>query len=731
VAAPVLAAALVISLTGGVASGIGGPDDSEAGVEAAGAVPVPALAMVGVLNPVGLNNGFGLDPKTQRTVTWLALNSAGYTAPYIKVAPAGSDISQAAPSTAGCTVNALGSGLSSYTAYSCPVRGLTPGTTYQYKVGAQASAGTDESATFSFTTEASSESTFTFLDFADSQSSPAATYTTFWANTLNSAIAAHPEAKFLVQNGDIGNSSSDVADWTLSVGTSLSGLAFNPVLGNHDDGSSEALMWDGLFPRESLTARPTATVPWPLQYSYVYGNALFLHINTNMYTPSRLTRTSTWVRQAVAANGKNPDGSDRFIIVVQHKSPFGGRHSGDGAYPTGDYGNPDIVKELPKTFAEVGVDLVLAGHDHNLIRSLPIKWDSVTGKAVWDRSLAGLTTINSVTDGLVYYIPRNSGSKTYAVINEPTTQSRPWVAWRWSFSDYGNTQPANTVYSVVTVSRDSIQVKSYRTGNPTTPVDQFTVVQRQPANKYEWFSLTPDLEGNGRGDILAVDATTGALDMHTTTTSGTLSSKKVLASSGLGRHRVFGPGDWNGDKKADIITVDMTGTMWLRAGNGAGGLAAPVQCGRGWTNYRIVPAGDLNGDGANDMLAIDQDGLLWLYAGNGKGGFIQGRTEVGHGWAGFDLYAAGDLNNDKKADILSINSSGLLYAYFGRGNGTFQAPAQVGRGWSRFTLAAGADLNGDGKADIVGRSDSVGDVYYYQGNGNGTFQASKKIATGW
>ncbi|MDR1798798.1 MAG: VCBS repeat-containing protein, partial [Bifidobacteriaceae bacterium] len=271
----------------------------------------------------------------------------------------------------------------------------------------------------------------------------------------------------------------------------------------------------------------------------------------------------------------------------------------------------------------------------------------------------------------------------------------------------------------------------YQTACVNLPSHTVPAVVQPPVVKYETFTLSPDLTGDGKGEVLAVVASSGALHLHPSKGDGTLLAVKVPLSSGLSGARVFGPGDWDGDKKADVITVDTAGAMWLYKGNGSGGLAARVQAGRGWSNYRIVPAGDLNGDGANDMLAIDTDGKLWLYAGNGKGGFLPGRLEVGHGWSGFSLYAAGDLNSDGKADILSVNASGVLYAYFGKGNGSFQSPLPVGRGWGAFTLAAGADLNGDGLADIVGRNDSTRVLYYYQSKGGGQFAAAKVMATGW
>jgi hypothetical protein len=271
----------------------------------------------------------------------------------------------------------------------------------------------------------------------------------------------------------------------------------------------------------------------------------------------------------------------------------------------------------------------------------------------------------------------------------------------------------------------------YRAASATSVGVPVTETQ-PPARKYERFALSPDLSGDGRGDILAVQASNGALVMFTTKNTGQIAATKTLVASGLSGHRVFGPGDWNGDGKADVITVDAAGRMWLRTGNGFGVVAAPVQCGRGWASYRIVPAGDLNGDGANDLLAIDADGKLWLYAGNGYGGFQPGRLEVGHGWGGFELYAAGDLNGDGKADILGVSSAGLLYSYLGRGDGTFQSPVRVGQGWGAYTLASGGDLDGDGRADVVGRNDSTGDAYLYLGKAGGVgFNAGVKIATGW
>ncbi|MDR1823917.1 MAG: FG-GAP-like repeat-containing protein [Bifidobacteriaceae bacterium] len=248
---------------------------------------------------------------------------------------------------------------------------------------------------------------------------------------------------------------------------------------------------------------------------------------------------------------------------------------------------------------------------------------------------------------------------------------------------------------------------------------------------YSYFSLSQDIDDDKRGEILAIRADSGVLDIYRPEKTGLLYSMYIYGPGWSGR-RVFGPGDWDGDKKADLISVTPGGVMYLHKGDGAGGLSSKaIEIGHGWTSFRIIPAGDLTQDGVNDLLAIDASGRLWLYAGNGKGSFVSQPKQVGQGWVGLELYAAGDLNGDGKNDILAVLPDSTLWAYQGRGNGTFNPPKRVGWGWGTFQLAAGADLNGDKLADIVGRNNATGELFYYQGNGGGSFKAAKLIAKDW
>ena len=91
----------------------------------------------------------------------------------------------------------------------------------------------------------------------------------------------------------------------------------------------------------------------------------------------------------------------------------------------------------------------------------------------------------------------------------------------------------------------------------------------------------------------------------------------------------------NSDGAADVLARESaTGVLWLYRGNGAGGWLPRMRVGSGWNVMTaVVSPGDFNGDRRPDLLARDGAGVLWLYPGNGAGGFLS-RVQVGPGWNG-------------------------------------------------------------------------------------------------
>ena len=202
--------------------------------------------------------------------------------------------------------------------------------------------------------------------------------------------------------------------------------------------------------------------------------------------------------------------------------------------------------------------------------------------------------------------------------------------------------------------------------------------------------------------------------------------------------KVVSPGDFNGDRVADMLTRRVDGTLWFHAGTGNGSFASPAQIGSGWEVYdSFVAVGDYDRDGRNDILARHVNGSLYRYSGtgavgNGSEGY-RPAVQIGNGgWGQFNrLIGVGDANSDGRTDLLATRADGSALLYQGTGTGQHGPAFNAGSDWWRFTELTGAgDFNGDGRADIVARS-ADGNLWLRAGNGGGSFAPGFSIGTGW
>jgi hypothetical protein len=324
--------------------------------------------------------------------------------------------------------------------------------------------------------------TFTFIDFADSQGSTAG-YDKYWGNNLRTALANTPQASFVTHTGDIIDSPTlaQYEAWMNASGDSLANVAFNPVLGNHDYGATRGTgLYAQLFNRDTAHfGECPAPAGFPLTYAYRYSNAYFVNINSNpanaagvtsIIQPADLAKLSAWIECTVTVDRKTAP--NHWLIVTMHKSPYGGIHAGETYVSQGDLGGAKNLRDaLTPLFNKLGVALVLSGHDHNLIRSYPVKWDG--SAPVYGQ---GSSTVSTSRDGTVYYIPRNSGEKTISV-TKTGNGVRPWINFLWDQNGElsGSTKPELDVYSAITVSISSIAVKTYTVDG--TLRDTFTIVK--------------------------------------------------------------------------------------------------------------------------------------------------------------------------------------------------------------------------------------------------------------
>ncbi|HOF88733.1 MAG TPA: fibronectin type III domain-containing protein [Armatimonadota bacterium] len=142
------------------------------------------------------------DPATTITITWRAPAEA---AAGVVCYQEGETLT-ATPQQALATATDLATDAGVWRLYSATLTGLAPKTRYAYRVGD----GRQWSPVRAFTTADPEAESLTFLVFGDSQS--IAPYAQ-WRKTVQRAFAAHPDARFMVNVGDLVDTGKSAGHW--------------------------------------------------------------------------------------------------------------------------------------------------------------------------------------------------------------------------------------------------------------------------------------------------------------------------------------------------------------------------------------------------------------------------------------------------------------------------------------------------------------------------------------
>lgn len=179
----------------------------------------------------------------------------------------------------------------------------------------------------------------------------------------------------------------------------------------------------------------------------------------------------------------------------------------------------------------------------------------------------------------------------------------------------------------------------------------------------------------------------GTLWLFSGTPGGQLGPPRQIGS-GWGIYNLIIPaGDFDGDGPSDLVARRPDGTLVLYSGNGSGGFLKNAQrIGSGWGSFNFLfSPGDFNGDRRTDIITRTSGGLLYLYPGNGSGGWLRPRL-ISQGWSTIStITSSGDLDSDGKSDILGRARDGTLWMYPGNGAGGLLGKKPVGAGWNMFS----------------------------------------------
>ncbi|WP_405855832.1 VCBS repeat-containing protein [Streptomyces sp. NBC_00090] len=181
------------------------------------------------------------------------------------------------------------------------------------------------------------------------------------------------------------------------------------------------------------------------------------------------------------------------------------------------------------------------------------------------------------------------------------------------------------------------QLRAYRPGcgkvvsasSPYTPIGSGW-------GQYDVLTSPGDVNNDGFDDLVARQTTTGDMYFYAGTADHRLKSRVRIGTNWKLYKRITGAGDLNGDGRADLVAVDASGGLWRYYGTATGGVTTRAQIGHGWGVYSTLTGiGDISGDGCADLAARDTAGRLYAYNGTCTGGYGS-RVLIGTGgWNAF------------------------------------------------------------------------------------------------
>ena len=395
-----------------------------------------------------------------------------------------------------------------YSNHKALATGLTPNTTYTYRVGTEGY--WSELGTFITAPEKNNEFSFIYM-------SDAHIMTQDYIDDANSAARAAlntaPDAKFCAFPGDfVDNYCNSEWEWERLFEEALRPMAYQmpivPTDGNHDvhynPNYSYHFNTDNSF-KTQASVKPYAD---GTTYSFMYGDVLFLVFSMQDYWRGDYSHNSltsvylqndvaNWFKDQVAAH---PEAKLR--VAMCHYNIFSG-----SSHQEDEMGALLRATMLP-VMKECEIDFVIQGHDHCYEVMGPVDPDTRQPimEAIADREAVPTSVSMSgykggtytVNDGSMYFIGSTCGHKRYwpnsaedmEEIYDLTKVDNYFSLFTGMFA-----QPDKPSFSVFTVNNRTITVDSY-TANPDGTSEKFNtfIVKRTVAHTGETSGTPTNLE---------------------------------------------------------------------------------------------------------------------------------------------------------------------------------------------------------------------------------------------
>lgn len=318
---------------------VGAVDGSSSGEAGDRIVETDAVAARVVLTPTA-------DPTTSQRISWLTEDRSAGQRVTVRDASGGPGWTVAAERRPATTIAHSGT---DDPRYAVTLTGLRPGTTYAYRIVSDV--GRTPERYFSTAQVGLPESPWSFLAFGDTQAGLRSTV----RGVISSAISDEPEARLIVQVGDLVDLPTEDVQWRdafAAMGETTRTRNWLVSIGNHERcipvacDSNDAEAFRSYFDRSDV-GDPSPCGTW---FTTDYQGVRFVMLDA---TGGRIAEQARFLSDALRTN-PNP-----WAIVVEHAPPYAARP---------ERTNPEVRKLWGPIFEQYGVDLVLSGHDHSYAR---------------------------------------------------------------------------------------------------------------------------------------------------------------------------------------------------------------------------------------------------------------------------------------------------------------------------------------------------------------------------
>ena len=443
--------------------------------------------------PSMINETIGEDASSEATVTWFTKSTV--TGTDIEIYPAddyssfkgvsNADTSSVTVSASSEQVTYQAPGIDFsvigffndnvyLTRHTIKLSNLKSGEKYLYRVGDESKGWWSETCE---TETADNSDSVTFFHMSDPQSGNREQYDRTWKKVLSAAFKLYPDAKFVLNTGDLVDNGGNETLWHNMFDSGANNLTktyLMPVSGNHENFGKYATV--SYFDLPNVPEQDTKS---GVYYSFDYNNVHVSVLNANdLNSDSTLSdKQIEWLKKDIAGSS-----DAEWHIVATHKA----------VYSNGSHFKDKDVKamrtQLGKLMPELGIDLVLEGHDHVYTRTYSMDSNSVVDSKRVKLNHNGETYIADVSPkGTTYLISGTSGVKVYNAVDASETDEYFPRAEKYGLA-------AKPMFTSVQITGDTLYADAYfvdSDGN-TELADNFAITKNDNIESSESYAGDAD-----------------------------------------------------------------------------------------------------------------------------------------------------------------------------------------------------------------------------------------------